>query len=181
MTGFAASMPPTEAELQAMRRELVRAVRRLCPRSLADDSEDLVQNALLRVVDAVGRRETTETLRASYLWRAAHSAVVDELRRRQRRPEHELDPERPDPASASPGPERRASDRQAGVALRACVEALLPDRRRAVSFHLLGHRIAQVAELTGWNQKRAKNLIYRGLADVRRCMAEKGFDRGETT
>jgi RNA polymerase sigma-70 factor (ECF subfamily) len=40
-----------------MRAVLQRAVRRVCPRWLADRSEDLVQVAMMKVLDARGRSE----------------------------------------------------------------------------------------------------------------------------
>ena len=33
-----------------------------------------------------------------------------------------------------------------------------------------------VAEMLGWNAKRADNLVYRGLADLRRCLTAKGIE-----
>ncbi|MEM9554201.1 MAG: RNA polymerase sigma factor [Acidobacteriota bacterium] len=166
-------------DFERIRTVLVAAVRKLCPAWLSAQVDDLVQDAMIRVIEARKRSETDEALRASYLWRAAHSAVIDEIRRRQRRPETAFDPEAPDPASLGPGPERRAADREAGDALRDCLQTLIDSRRSAVLLYLHGHGVARIAELRQWNHKRAKNLIYRGLADLRDCMAKKGFDRGE--
>lgn len=169
--------PIADDDFERIRSVLLRAVRKLCPAWLADQADDLVQDAMIRVVEARKRSETDEALRASYLWRAAHSAVIDEVRRRQRRPETALDPEAPDPASLGPGPERQTADREAGEALRACLEALIDSRRSAVTLYLHGDNVARVATLMEWKEKRAKNLIYRGLADLRECLATKGFDR----
>jgi RNA polymerase sigma-70 factor (ECF subfamily) len=43
--------------------------------------------------------------------------------------------------------------------------------------YLHGHSVAEVAALLGWRFKKAENLVYRGLADLRRCLATKGLSR----
>ena len=47
----------------------------------------------------------------------------------------------------------------------------------AVTLHLQGHRGAETARLLGWSAKRAENLIYRGLADLRACLEARGMGR----
>jgi CHAT domain-containing protein len=48
------------------------------------------------------------------------------------------------------------------------------DRRRAVMLYLLGHTVPQAGELLGFGAKKAENLVYRGLADIRSCLEGKG-------
>jgi DNA-directed RNA polymerase specialized sigma24 family protein len=49
------------------------------------------------------------------------------------------------------------------------------DRRRAVLLHLQGFNVAEIARLIGGTHARARNLAYRGLADLRRALAEDGI------
>ena len=51
---------------------------------------------------------------------------------------------------------------------------LVLPRRLAVTLHLQGHTVPEAGSLLGWNAKRAENLVYRGLADLRDCLAGKG-------
>lgn len=169
-----------------LRRQLERAVRRTCPRWLAADADDLVQAALLRVLEIRRKREGEAEFSAFYLRRAAHSAVVDEIRRRRRRAEVPLEAEEtgepswPLGASGSSGeadPERLSQSRELGRAITECLGRLIRPRRLAVTLHLQGHRIREVGDLLGWDAKKAENLIYRGLADLRDCLEDKGFER----
>jgi RNA polymerase sigma-70 factor (ECF subfamily) len=50
-------------------------------------------------------------------------------------------------------------------------------RRIATTLHLQGHRIREVGDLMGWTEKKAENLIYRGLADLRNCLKSQGIER----
>ena len=175
------ALPPQDVE--ALRRQLVAAVRRTCPRWLAADADDLVQTALLRVLEIRRKREGEAEFSAFYLRRAAHSAVVDEIRRRRRRAEVPLEPEeggeptRPSDFGAGPDPERLSQSRELGRAITECLGRMIRPRKMAVALHLQGHRIKEVGMVLGWNEKKAENLIYRGLADLRSCLEDKGFER----
>jgi RNA polymerase sigma-70 factor (ECF subfamily) len=162
-----------------LRRQLVRAVERICPRWLSAEADDLVQTALLRVLEIRRKREGEAEFSTFYLRRAAHSAVVDEIRRRRRRGEVPLEAEGDEPAlpSVAPGPEQLSEAGELGRAITECLGRMIRPRRLAVTLHLQGHRIREVGNHMGWGLKKAENLIYRGLSDLRECLAAQGYGR----
>lgn len=161
----------------ALRRQLAAALARICPGWLAEKREDLVQVALLKVMEIERRREGETVWTPFYLSRVAHSTLVDEIRNRRRRPEETLDEGAAETTPAEDGadPQRGALGREIGRGLRACLAALAEARRRACTLHLLGHGTIEVARLLGWEAKKAENAIYRGLADLRSCLENKGL------
>jgi RNA polymerase sigma-70 factor (ECF subfamily) len=167
--------PPDDviAELQ---RQVGRAVSRLCPHWLTAERDDIIQLAMLRVLKVVPSGEGTAPTASSYVWRTAFSVVVDEIRRRSRRPEVPLEEHAVAETVAGEGidPERRAIARQTGVAIRACLQKLVSARRSAVVLHLQGHAVPDVAKLLGWDAKKAENAVYRGMMDLRGCLRSKG-------
>jgi len=72
---------PAEDGLLRLRADLVRAVTRVCPPWLASKSDDLVQDAMLKVVELQKRGEVNDEISASYLRKVAYTTVVDEIRR----------------------------------------------------------------------------------------------------
>jgi RNA polymerase sigma-70 factor (ECF subfamily) len=162
---------------EALRAQLLRAVRHVCPPWLADRAEDIVQVALLRVAEVRRRGETQDPLPSSYVWKVAYSATVDEIRRLRRERTVPLDdaPEAYDVPRADGGPDGDEALRRLGQAIRDCLERLLTPRRITVALHLLGHEPAEIAALEGWDGRRARNLLHRGLTDLRRCLASKGI------
>lgn len=168
-------------EVAALRRQLVRAVERTCPRWLTADADDLVQTALLRVMEIARRREGEAEFSSFYLRRTAYSVVVDEIRRRRRRGEVPLEPEaegeEPARPTREPDPEEVSAARELGRAIAHCLGHLVRPRRIATTLHLQGHRIREVGDLMGWTEKKAENLIYRGLADLRDCLKGQGIER----
>jgi len=168
-----------EAQLEEIRRRLARAVVRICPRWLAAHSEDIVQTAMLRVLDAArSKGEGNPGLASLYLEKAAYSAMVDEIRRHRRRREESADgmPEVAGDRSDA-NPESVIAGREVAEGLRACLAILRTPRRLAVTLHLQGHSVPEVASILKWRAKTAENLVYRGLADLRRCLATKGLGR----
>ena len=174
--------PPlsSEARWTTLRATLARAVRRQCPRWLSDHADDLAQEAVLKVMTAA-QREGERSLSSFYLYRVAHSTLVDEIRRRQRRREVSLDVESSDDQSnggpepqAAGNPEQDASLRELSLALRDCLLDMSKDRRLAVTLYLQGHTVPDAARILGWPAKRTENLVYRGLADLRQCLLGKG-------
>jgi len=166
-----------EEDFVRLRAQLARSVARVCPRWLAGQAEDIVQTAVLRVMDVLRRGEGKAGLGASYLWKVAYTATVDEIRRRRRKREVPLEEHAaglPDGPAADP--ERTRAGREAGEGLRECLGRLLEPRRLAVVLHLQGHSVPEAARLLGWSAKRAENLVYRGLADLRACLRAKGLE-----
>jgi RNA polymerase sigma-70 factor (ECF subfamily) len=169
-----------EDEYALIRGDLVRAVTRICPPWLASRSEDLVQVALMRVLEVQRRSEGNTRLSSSYLRKVAYSALVDEIRRWRRRKEVPLEAEDGgvDPAaeraSGNPDPEERSGGREIGEAIRDCLGRMVGPRRSAVVLHLQGHSVPEIGKLLGWDGKKADNLVYRGMSDLRECLGFKG-------
>jgi RNA polymerase sigma-70 factor (ECF subfamily) len=158
---------------EALRRELVRAVRHVCPRSLAADAEDLVQESMIRLLRA-RKLEGDSHLSATYLKKVAYSAVVDEIRRRRRRvsvvSEADVEMEAEPEAASSATP-----DLALGNAMEICMQQLQDHRRQALTLHLLGYSGPEVARMLDCNAKRVENLTLRGLAQLRECLRGQGL------
>jgi RNA polymerase sigma-70 factor (ECF subfamily) len=174
-------MTEDEGRWTTLRAALTRAVRRQCPQWLSDHAEDLVQAALMKVMASARSREGDRPLSSFYLHRVAHSALVDEIRRRQRRREVALvvggsgDEGGTDVEPHAAGdPEQDAALGELGAAVRNCLLDMGTDRRLAVMLYLQGHSVPDAARVLGWPVKRTENLVYRGLADLRQCLLAKG-------
>ena len=166
-------------EVEDLRRRLRGAVRQACPPPLADQAEDIVQNALIALVRRLENSEGVRTFSSIYIWKAARGAVIDEIRRRARRLEGAggFDGAEELLASGQPDPAAVVEARELGEAIRDCLGRLVRRRRLAVTLYLEGHGVPEIGRLLGWRAKDAENAVYRGLADLRRCLKEKGIRR----
>ena len=166
-----------EETFGGLRREIERALARACPAWLASERDDLVQKCMIRLLEMSRRSEGGAEFSAAYLRKAAWNQLIDEIRRRGRRPEARLDdrPESGQVASPSPTPERLAGSSELGVAIRSCLAKLVRPRRLAVTLALLGHSYREISRLLGWQPKRVENLVLRGRADLKACLEREGY------
>lgn len=134
--------------------------------------EDIQQQVLIGLWRQVEREQTIEHP-ASYVYRAAVRETVRALRREAAR--------EAEPLEGDEAPERAAGPYEAVVAseqasrLEEGLAALAPDRARAVRGHLLGFEVAEIMRMYGWPYQKTRNLIARGMADLRRSLLEKGL------
>jgi RNA polymerase sigma factor (sigma-70 family) len=182
-------MPTPESDLsealEAVLQRYQSTVRRLArERGLQEHEVDEVfQEVRIRLWKALEDPERIATVKASYVHRATLSAALDLIRRRRDR-EHPLQ------ALESVATGSLPADRGAAAAIRspegefvrsqlrekmATALAALPERRRVpVRMHLSGFGLLEIAGVLGWTEPTARNLLYRGLADLRKELLRLG-------
>jgi len=164
---------------------LRRAIVRFCPRDKGLQFDDIEQEARMRLWRALqDEREVTNY--ASYLYRIAATATIDAMRRVQARHEEQLEilvDQRTDegemmllPAPVKDSPERLAESREAVDRVMSAVAKLPDAQRRAVGMYLQGMTSQDVADLMEWSEPKSRNLIYRGLKELRKSLREEGID-----
>lgn len=163
-------------QINEIRGVLDRAVTRLCPAWLSAARDDLVQTAVGRLLDRLDADEGNSSFSSSYLYRTAHSVMVDEIRRVRRRDEQPLDGSDASLVSEAPPPEDVLAEGALNLAVHECVDTMVESRHLAVTLHLQGHTVPEIADLLGWRKKKADNALYRGMADLRRCLENKGYN-----
>lgn len=162
-------------DIDEVRAVLTRAVRKFCPARLAAQQEDLVQAACLRIIRRSQSIEESGRFEASYLWRVAHSVVMDEIRRRMRRPEAPMaDPDPAPPRDTGVTPEAAHQASRMRETIVEGLGTLKESRRQAVLLYLHGFSLEESARMLGWTAKRVDNQRYQGLAQLRDYLESKG-------
>jgi RNA polymerase sigma-70 factor (ECF subfamily) len=144
------------------------------------DVDELLQEVRIRLWRAHGEvasaGEHIASISASYLHRTALSAAIDMVRRRRARggdrttsieDEHDIHPERH-------GPDEELAQSELAAQVERAIESIHPSRRPVVRMHLMGHSREEIAQLLGWTEAKTRNLLYRGLADVREHLIAQG-------
>jgi RNA polymerase sigma factor (sigma-70 family) len=189
------SMPESEQHLSlALEAAVARfgnMVRQVGRRYRLDESglDEVMQEVRIRLWRARGTSEQVGETNTSYVYRTASSAALDVLRRRRARQAERHDridgddavatltASNPDPHAALEGSE--LADRVARA-----IDEIPASRRPAVRMHLAGYPRQEIATLMGWTEAKTRNLLYRGLADLRERLTAEGIGwnpAGETT
>jgi RNA polymerase sigma-70 factor (ECF subfamily) len=173
-----------EAEFNAILEKygafLRQTIARICPKDLGIQFDDIEQEARLRLWRAI-ESEREINFHGSYIYKIVISVTINAIHRAKARREEQLrlaeDDEHNEDAAdvktttltagAENSPEAQAEREEL---LRKVEEAmaLLPENRRlAVGLHLKGMTTDEIADLMGWSEPKARNLVYRGLKDLR--------------
>lgn len=123
-------------------------------------------------------REQTITHHSSYIYRAAVRETVRAVKRElDRIRSHSSVDEEGGPvlSSSGPNPEKAATDDEFGRAIESTIGRLLPERAAAVRAHLAGYSVEEIMTVHGWPYQKARNLIARGMADLREDLKKGGF------
>lgn len=161
-------------------------IRRHCPRDLGIQIGDVEQEARLRLWRALAReKEILDP--ASYIHRIAVTATIDAVRRVRARREDQLrtagsteDDEmiagEETVIDEAQSPQADAERRELMETIARVVDSLAGNRRRAVELHLQGLTLPEIAMLLGWSEAKVRNLVYRGLDDLRDALRREGIE-----
>lgn len=142
------------------------------------DLDELVQDVRIRLWKGRGTSEEIRALPTSYVYQAAMSAAVDMLRRRRREASRSTDAAADDvdrvPLRGGADDLARLRDLEARV--EAALGRLVPTRRVVVRMSLAGYDKQQIMERLGWSDARVRNLLSRGMDDLRSHLREEGID-----
>lgn len=140
------------------------------------DVDEVMQQVRIRLWHARSDSEQISQSPASYIYRTAVSAALDLMRRRRaQRTDVTISLDEPDaalPSRRDPHHELEYSELSQQVA--SAIDEIPASRRPVVRMYLAGHPREEIADLLGWSEAKTRNLLYRGLADLRARLTELG-------
>jgi RNA polymerase sigma factor (sigma-70 family) len=141
------------------------------------DVDEVMQQVRIRLWQAQGSSEQITRAPASYVYRTAVSAALDLMRRRRARRADatvSLDEGGSGIAAPAANPERDLEYSELSRQVARAIDEIPASRRAVVRMHLAGHPREEIAQLLGWSEAKTRNLLYRGLADLRSRLTELG-------
>ncbi|MEO7360423.1 MAG: sigma-70 family RNA polymerase sigma factor [Gemmatimonadaceae bacterium] len=174
--------PPPDhfsAEIEAALARLERMVRSAGARYGVgdDDAGALMQDVRIRLWRAHTDSEEIARLPTSYIYRTAATAALDLVRKRRRNEDREPSL---DSAPTAALVSRTSADHDAlasdlGAAIMRELNTMVEARRVVVRMHLSGYEREEMISLLGWTDAKVRNLLYRGLQDLRERLTRAGY------
>ena len=139
------------------------------------DPEDIGQDVRLRIWRLLGTEKNIANY-TSYIRKIVNSTVIDQLRK-WKREEGVFKAEKKKVAELELGynPEVARLNKLKD-AIATAVEALIESRRQVVKLYLLGMNIEEISGYLKWSQDKTRNLLYRGLADLKRRLKDRDIE-----
>jgi RNA polymerase sigma factor (sigma-70 family) len=157
-------------------------IARVCPQALGLSCDDIEQEARISLWKALGS-EREIAFPVSYIRKVAISATLRAIRRAKARREESL-PEEGEPQYFSAPIHGVPADTPYTAAERSelrqkivvALGRLQENRRLAVGLHLKGLTTLEIGKLLNWSEPKARNLVHRGLKDLRASLRDLGVE-----
>ena len=174
--------------LETVVAEFADLVRRVAWRHRLSDADvdEVMQDVRIRLwrSHGAGGADAEQITRApaSYVYRTAVSAALDLLRRRRRREGPTVPIDESDVVlQSAQGAEAALEQSELAEQVAEAIETIPAARRPVVRMYLAGYPREEIASLMGWSEAKTRNLLYRGIADVRTRLREAGVGWETTT
>jgi RNA polymerase sigma factor (sigma-70 family) len=156
----------------------------ICPKNLGIQIDDIEQEARIRLWKAL-EKDVEIRDHASYIYRIAFTTTIDAIRRVKARKEEQLatceDPTgESEPgeivADQGPSPHKTIETKEILNQVERVLGTMDDNRRSAIKLYLQGMSSFEIAAVLGWSEPKARNLLYRGLKDLRAGLKAAGID-----
>jgi len=140
------------------------------------DPEDIAQDVRIKIWKLLESEKKVSNY-ASYIRKIVDSSVIDQLRKFRREEgiyNHEKQRQIAEQELEYCQEVSRLKNLEEIIGR--TVESLLASRRQAVKLYLLNLSIQEIADYLGWTADKTRNLLYRGLADLKKKLRELEID-----
>jgi len=146
------------------------------PQRKGIDPDDILQEVKIKIWNILTDEKKIENY-ASYIKKIVNSTFIDHLRR-IRREELILFSEMQRKISERRGTykKERIDKNNYKNILGQSVDSLLDSRRKVVKLYLLNMTLEEISEYFNWSPHKTRNLLYRGLNDLKKILREKGME-----
>jgi len=141
------------------------------------DFDDVFQEVKIKIWKVL-HNEKKITNYSSYIKKIVDSSVIDQLRKFKREEGiylHEKS-KKISEQKGSYSPDDFYGERDMKEVIGRAVGKIIESRRKVVKLYLLNMNIEEIAAYFRWSKDKTRNLLYRGLADLKRILKEHGID-----
>lgn len=149
---------------------------KFAPQRKGIDPDDILQEVKIKIWNVLNDEKKIDNY-ASYIKKIVNSSVIDHLRK-IRREERVLIKElnrKIEEKRSTYNREKIESENFKNI-LGQSVDSLLESRRKVVKLYLLNMTLEEISEFFNWSTHKTRNLLYRGLKDLKKILHKNGID-----
>lgn len=140
------------------------------------ENDDILQDVNIKIWKVFQNEKKIEKS-TFYIKKIINSSVIDQLRRMKREKRiliHEKQKKISEQKSTYVT--EIIDEKEVKEIIGHGVDTLIESRRKVVKLFLLGMTIKEIAIYFGWSRDKTRNLLYRGLSDLKKILKEKGIE-----
>ena len=142
---------------------------------LGIDPEDVLQEVRIKIWKRIAAEKKIKSY-SSYINRITNSTLIDFIRKSRRQEKliyHEM---QKGLIEKDCKPKEASEDNVLRKAISTAIESLIESRRKVVKLYLSGLTIEEIALSFKWTNDKTRNLLYRGLSDLKISLKEQGIE-----
>lgn len=146
------------------------------PQKNGIDPDDIFQEVKIKLWNVLTDEKKIYSY-SSYIKKIVNSCVIDQIRK-SRREEGVISNEKRKKISdrRSYYKKHNSSEEELKNMVGEAVGSLMESRRRVVKLFLLNMTLEEIAIFLNWSEAKTRNLLYRGLDDLKKMLKEKGIE-----
>ena len=158
------------------------AIRRTSPQIDESQMDDIEQEVKLKIWKQILKSEKKILDLGSYIWKVTYTTTCrmmktlmmekkmagsqsDELKRNDRNTARDN----------GPSPNHHLEKKEMMEIIKDTIDSLIESRRTVLKLYLMGMDQVEISEFFGWSEGKVRNLISRGISDLRNAIRERGL------
>ena len=162
--------------------QLIRsAIRKTSPQIDQSDMDDIEQEVKIKIWRKVLKSEKEIHNFGSYIWKVTYTTTSRTMKNLFIQRKHLLGGVESGksieevPQVDMNDPDQQFETRELMEIIRESVNSLIDSRRQVLKLYLMGMSLNEIADFLCWSEAKTRNLLSRGLADIRQKLQEIGL------
>jgi RNA polymerase sigma-70 factor (ECF subfamily) len=158
-----------------------RAIRKTSPQIDLSDMDDIEQEVKIKIWKEILKSEKEIQNFGSYIWKVTYTTTCRVMKKlfmhkKQLLLQGESSVSIEDfPELMIHNPDRQYEKKELLELIRESVDSLIESRRQVLKLYLMGMDLNEISEFYAWSDGKTRNLLSRGLSDLRRELLERGI------
>jgi RNA polymerase sigma-70 factor (ECF subfamily) len=164
--------------------QLIRCVAKMTsPKIDSSDLDDIEQEVKLKIWKELLKNEKKIYNLVSYIWRVTYTTTCNMMQKKQDQKIVSIDGkmieqnmyQKEDDEKNLSIEDRYKKEKLLNL-LEKAIDSLIDTRRRVLKLYLLGMSKGEISNFLGWSTNKVRNLLYRGLGDLRNKLKSEGIE-----
>jgi RNA polymerase sigma factor (sigma-70 family) len=158
------------------------AIRKTSPSVDQSQMDDIEQEVKIKIWKQILKSEKKILNLGSYIWKVTYTTtcrimktVSTERKMRWSHGDGLLNIDEKIASEGAPSPNHHLENKELMEIVRKSIDSLIESRRSVLKLYLIGMDQVEITEYFGWSEGKVRNLLSRGLEDLRKVLQDKGL------